>query len=347
LGEDLPDNPYVKAAVTALLSSLLLAAPTAVPAQFTLATNDGTITIVQYTGPAGAVTIPCMTNGLPVTAIGSNAFFVNYGSSSGVTSVTIPNSVISIGDYAFLACAMTNVTVPGSVTNIGYQAFASSGLISVMIGNNITTVNNGTSIGEQAFIGCSGLTSVTLGNNVTSIGEDAFNGCYGLANVTLGNSVTNIGKYTFAACSLTNITIPGSITSIGYGAFSDCGLTGVYFVGNAPAVGLYSFADNPATAYYLPGTIGWSAFSTNAGLPVVLWNPLIQAGDGGFGVQNNQFGFNITGTNNFTVVVEACTNLTNPVWTPLQTVTLTNGSFHFSDPQWSNYPVRFYGLGLP
>jgi hypothetical protein len=79
----------------------------------------------------------------------------------------------------------------------------------------------------------------------------------------------------------------------------------------------------------------------------VLWNPLIQANGTNFGVTNNQFGFNITGTNNYTVVVEACTNLACPVWTPLQTATLTNGSFYFSDPQWTNYSSRYYGLGLP
>ena len=79
----------------------------------------------------------------------------------------------------------------------------------------------------------------------------------------------------------------------------------------------------------------------------MLWNPLIQVGDGSFGVKNNKFGFKITATNNFTVVVEASTNLANPVWTPLQTVTLTNGSCYFSDPQWRNYPARYYGLGFP
>jgi hypothetical protein len=83
------------------------------------------------------------------------------------------------------------------------------------------------------------------------------------------------------------------------------------------------------------------------GPQAVLWNPRIQTGDGGFGVQSNQFGFNITGTNDFTVVVEACTNLASPDWIPLQTNTLTNGVFYFSDPQWTNFPNRYYGLGFP
>jgi hypothetical protein len=90
-----------------------------------------------------------------------------------------------------------------------------------------------------------------------------------------------------------------------------------------------------------------SRANIGAGVATVLWNPLIQTAGAKFGVQSNQFGFNITGTNNFKVVVETCTNLANPVWTPLQTVTLTNGSVYFSDPQWTNYPTRYYGLGLP
>jgi hypothetical protein len=75
----------------------------------------------------------------------------------------------------------------------------------------------------------------------------------------------------------------------------------------------------------------------------VLWNPVIQTA-GINSTNNNQFGFNITGTNNFTVVIEACTNLASPVWTPIQTVTLTNGSFYFSDAGWTKYPDRYYGF---
>jgi hypothetical protein len=107
------------------------------------------------------------------------------------------------------------------------------------------------------------------------------------------------------------------------------------------------FQGDNMTVYYLPGTTGWIAFSTDTGLTPVLWNPLIQTGDGSFGVRSNQFGFNITGTTNIPIVVEACTNLANPVWTPLQTVTLTNGSFYFSDPQWTNYPSRYFRISSP
>jgi hypothetical protein len=74
---------------------------------------------------------------------------------------------------------------------------------------------------------------------------------------------------------------------------------------------------------------------------------MIQTGDGGFGARNHQFGFNITNSNNVSVVVETCTNLACPVWLPLRTVTLTNGSFYFSEPVQPNASGRFYGLGLP
>ena len=81
-----------------------------------------------------------------------------------------------------------------------------------------------------------------------------------------------------------------------------------------------------------------------AGLPTALWNPTLQ----GAGISNGQFGFNIAGAGQaFPIVVEACTNLANPVWMPLQSMTLTNGLVYFTDTNWSNYPARYYGIGFP
>ena len=76
----------------------------------------------------------------------------------------------------------------------------------------------------------------------------------------------------------------------------------------------------------------------------MLWNPVIQTADGSFGVRANQFGFNITGTPNIPIVVQAADNLANPVWTSLQSVTLTNGPYYFSEPFQPARPARFYRI---
>ena len=293
-----------------------------------------------------------------VTYIGNWAFI----SCSSLTNLTIPNSVTNIGSFAFYACSgLTNVTIPNSVTSISYEAFANcSGLASLFIGSGLT------SIGGSAFGSCplsritiacpnlgnwfSGLpfTSVTLLNSVTNIGDYAFNACFGLTNITMGNGIISIGSWAFADCSgLTSFTIPGSVTSIGYLSFIGCNaLKGVNFSGNAPSVDSFipSFTGS-SIVYYLPGTTGWS--TAFGGAPTALWLPQVQTDGNGFGVQTNQFGFNIAWASGQTVVVEACTNLTNPVWQPVATNALTTSLAYFSDPQWTNYPTRFYRFSSP
>jgi len=203
--------------------------------------------------------------------------------------------------------------------------------------------------------------SYTIPNSVTSIGTNAFSDCTGLTSIAIPDSVTNIGNSAFAGCTgLTNITIGSNVASIEDSAFSGCsGLTSVYFQGNSPSLGsdvfdywvyYYNYGYqvwDPATIYYLPATTGWDAFSANSGLPTSPWLPEVLTSDASFGVQSNGFGFNITWASGQTVVVEACTNLAGPVWLPIQTTILTNGSCYFSDPQWMDYPGRFYRLSSP
>jgi hypothetical protein len=250
---------------------------------------------------------------------------------------------ITITGYSGLC---ENVIIPAAinglpVTSIGANAFyRSTNLTSVIIPNGVT------SIGAASFEGCTSLRDIMIPSSVTNIGEGAFAFCESLTNVTIENGVDSIGNFAFYACTqLTSVTIPSSVTNVWGNAFEDTKVNSFYFTGNAPASNPFAYTHFfVATVYYLPGTTGWGSYF--AYLPV-MWNPQIQMEGASFGVLNNRFGFNITGTNNFVVVVETCTNLARPVWTILQTVTLTNGSYYFSDPEWTNYPSRYYGLGLP
>ena len=169
----------------------------------------------------------------------------------GCNNSVIPNSVTSIGDYAFNNCSrLTSITIPNSVTSIGNEAFLGcDGLTSITIGNSVT------SIGNSAFSSCSGLTSITIPNSVTSIGHQAFSSCSGLTSITIGNSVTSIGSSAFAGCSgLTSITIPSSVTSIGNWAFEGCsGLTSITIPNSVTRIGNKAFnnCENLADVYCL------------------------------------------------------------------------------------------------
>ena len=294
------------------LCLLLCAAPATVQGQFTYTTNGSMITLTGYSG--------------------------NYG------PVVISNFVTSIGDYAFYNNAQVSaISIPSNVTHIGYVAFyGCPNLAGATLAHGLASISN------YAFAFCGSLTSITIPGSVTNFGDDVFLYCTSLTNATFASGLATIGEAAFAYCgSLAGVIIPGSVTSISDAAFTNSGVTSAYFTGNAPAADSTVFSSDNATAYYLPGTGGWSDFAGNTGLSVVLWNPAIQSGGAGFGVKTNHFGFYITNAANLTVVVQASTNLASPVWTALQTVTLTNGAYYFSEPLKTNTSSRFYGLGLP
>jgi hypothetical protein len=314
-------------------------------------TIPNTVTTVGDGAFADCFSLTSVNIGDSVTSIGDYAFF---GCSS-LTSVNIGDSVTSIGDYAFRGCSsLTNIAVDAAnpaYASLGGVLFnnALSTLIEYPLGlaGNYVIPNGVTTIGYEAFMNCSKLTSVAFGDSVTSIGEGAFYGCSGLTNLTIPNSVTTIGYAAFDSCSkMTSVAIGDSVTNVGDYAYKGCSnLVSVYFQGNAPSADCNVFSYDTVTVYYLPGTTGWG--TTFACVPTAPWTlpyPLVLNSASGFGVQSNGFGFTISWATNRSVVVEAATNLANPVWTPLATNPLVNGTNYFSDPNWTNYPRRFYRI---
>ena len=201
--------------------------------------NDGTYyTVTGYDGSDTVIVIPDSVGGIPVTKIAVNAF----KDKQRITSITVPDSVTSIGIYAFSGCIslaelnlgngiktipegmargcnkLESILIPDSVTSIGVWAFLNcDSLESVVIGDSVTT------IGSSAFSSCDSLASVVIGDSVTSIGSDAFRNCDSLTSVVIPDSVKSIGDYAFYSCdSLVSVTIPDSVTSIGDWAFYSC-----------------------------------------------------------------------------------------------------------------------------
>ena len=283
-------------------------------------------------GYSGDVVIPAIVyyngNNYDVTSISSSSF----SNCSNLTSITIPNSVTSIGSSAFSGCSgLTSITIPNSVTSIGYSAFWDcSSLTSVHI-NSITTwcqiqfssadanpicyakhlflddeeikylvIPTGvTKIGDYAFYGCSGLTSVvisesdtkigdnafaycsnltsvTIPEGVTSIGNSAFYSCNGLTFVTIPKGVTSIGQWAFGYCSgLVSITIPEGVTSIGSSAFTGCsGLVSVTIPEDVMSIGDGAFYDcSGLSSVYITNVTAWCHISFES----YLSNPLYYA----------------------------------------------------------------------
>ena len=173
---------------------------------------------------------------------------------------TVPNSVKSIGDYAFGECSsLTKITIPDGVTSIGEGTFW--GCFSL---TSITIPDGVTSIGDYAFYYCSKLTSITVPDGVTSIGEHVFESCRSLTSISIGNGVTSIGSFAFVYCtSLSSITIPNSVTSISYGAFFYCSnLNIMQFNGNAPSRPYgWGEVEPSLKVYYIDGAEGFDSSS--------------------------------------------------------------------------------------
>ena len=207
--------------------------------------TDGITNIPDYTF-AGCPRLTSVTLDAGLLSIGEGAFDGAFPYSGlPLQSIIIPDSVISIGDYAFEGCAsLQNITLGNGVLSIGNVAFGQCGFSRLVIPNRVTNIDYG------AFSDCPNLQSVIIGNGVASLASQTFASCTSLTNVIVGKAVASITDDAFSSCVL---------------------LQSIYFEGNAPAADNFLFQDEPdATAYYLPGTTGWGA--TFAGLLALEWN---------------------------------------------------------------------------
>ena len=251
--------------------------------------GSGAMTDYTFTGYAPWYTIKLDQNKVRriviedgVTHIGSYAFLCKYA-----MSVTIPDSVTSIGNTAFNNCNnLATVSIPDSVTSIGDGAFSGCKLLtSVNIPDGVT------SIGTSMFRGCESLTSVTIPDSVTSIGNSAFENCKSLTSITIPDGVTSIGDWAFARCdNLTSVIIPDSVNTIGHTAFSGCkSLTSVNIPDGVTSIGDSMFKDcESLTSVTIPDSvtsIGGSAFRNCPNLlSITLSDHVTTIGDDAFTV---------------------------------------------------------------
>ena len=237
--------------------------------------EDGTYAI-SATNPdaiSGHVTIPAMYNGKLVTEIAYMGFY----DCKKITSITLPDSMTSIGDLAFGCCyALTDINIPDSIVKIGVNAFVEcKGLTSIVLPNSIAEIDDGafescdklsaiilpsslTAISDHLFARCSALTDITIPEGVTSIGVGTFYECSSLTSITIPDGVTSIGDAAFFACSsLTSITIPDGVTSIGSQTFSNCSsLTSITIPEGVTSIGDAAFfACSSLTSITFPDSV--------------------------------------------------------------------------------------------
>lgn len=197
---------------------------------YTFDTYSFTATVTDYIGSGGVLNIPEHIGDYAVTAIAANAF----DNTPGLTSVSFPKTLLTIGTWAFAGCPdLASVSFGTGVTTIGNSAFRNcTALTSVTLPNSLLT------LGESVFYGCTALTYAQVGNSLSEINLNTFLGCSSLTRVLLPDTLQWIQLGAFKDCTkLKYIVIPESVSYIGTQAFNGCTLLAdAWFMGNAPTL---------------------------------------------------------------------------------------------------------------
>lgn len=300
--------------VIVMACMLLCMMPSVVRAEETTDANgftvDDTGTLVAYSGPGGAITIPDN-----VSAIASGVF----ASNTSITSVTIPSYVTGMGTDVFYNCTSLNrvdiqgnissipantfynctslgsVSISAPITSIGSQAFAECGALSALeIPGSVT------SIGEKAFYDCGSLTTVTIPASVSSIGSNAFTGCtrLGAINVAAGNGTYASSDgclYNKAMTKLircpegkSGVTVSSGTVTIGSGSFEDCrGITSLTLPESVTAIEANAFTGSGISTIVIPASVTSIGAQSN-------WSPSMISGYTGTQAQTYATGNGIT-----------------------------------------------------
>lgn len=244
-----------------------------------LTLRDGSTVIIPGSGeltsgetnPYSGSNVVAVEIGSACTSVGNNAFN-RVGFYSNITSLTISDTVTSIGQIAFPQLSITSLTIPSSVTYIGTGAFGHcSGLTSLVIPNSVTDM------GGSVFYYCSAITSVTISISLTNIPDSILDSCYALTYVEIPSGVTSIDSNAFHKCiSLTSVTIPNSVTTIDVGAFKECSaLTSVNIPNSVTLIESFAFSGAGLTSVTIPSgvtSIGNNAFNDCRGLTSITIN---------------------------------------------------------------------------
>ena len=297
--------------------------------------------------------------GANVTNVGPQAF----QGCTALTNAALPDGLKALAPGLFYGCtALRAATIPGGVTNVGDAAFAECRRLAA-----VTLPSGLAGLGESPFLNCRSLAAIELPAGVasvpgqfcyecrslasvdlpaaaTNLGYGAFFNCFGLTALTLDGALTAVGDQAFAGCDgLTKLVFNGGVAGVGDGAFADCpALTGVYFLCDEPTAGEDVFlGSTAATVYYLVAASTWS--STFGGVSAVEWVPEAVS----LVATNGAFRIALEWADGQTVKVQACRDLSAPVWQDVGTYPIVDGAAVAVDTNWLNAAEGMYRFVAP